>query len=211
MGTGMRIGVLGGAFDPPHAAHAALAAAARRQLNLDLILWVPTFDPAHKGGPTASFDHRVAMVRALAGDIPASEVSDIEATLPRPSYTLHTLRALKEQRGSENPDDTWYLILGADNWSIFPRWHQPEAVLAEATLAIYPRAGFPLPDIVEPNFPAVILDFTMMPDQSTEFREALAAPESSSATSEREAALARLPAPVAAYIRAHHLYEGRST
>ena len=199
----MRIGVLGGAFDPPHAAHAALAAAARRQLNLDHILWVPTFDPAHKGGPTASFADRVAMVRAMVQGDPDSEVSKIEASLPRPSYTLHTLRALKLQEGLREPENSWYLILGADNWAIFPRWHQPEAVLAEAKIAVYPREGYPLPDFQSELHSnpkdIVILDFTLMPDQSTEFREALATPE-------RDAALVRLPTPVAAYIRERGLY-----
>jgi nicotinate-nucleotide adenylyltransferase len=201
----MRIGVLGGAFDPPHAAHAALAEAARRQLNLDLILWVPTFAPPHKGGAVASFAARTAMVRALISEgqgpenqaPPASDVSDIEATLPHPSYTLHTLRALKKSHAAGTD---WYLILGADNWAGFPRWHQPEAVLAEAALAVYPRTGFsPTPDARLP--PAVMLNFPEMPDQSTEFREALA-----STRARREDALETLPRPVATYIRAHHLY-----
>ena len=206
----MRIGVLGGAFDPPHAAHAALAWAARRQLNLDLVLWVPTFSPPHKGGPVASFADRIAMARAFVSDPaqedPGFEVSDIEATLPQPSYTLHTLRALKQHYGAGAATE-WFLILGADNWATFTRWHQPEAVLAEAALAVYPRAGFAAPVTGSPETrlpPAVMLNFPEMPDQSTEFREALATANSEA----REGALARLPEPVAAYIRANGLYRG---
>ena len=197
MVTGMRIGVLGGAFDPPHAAHAALARAARRQLNLDRVLWVPTFAPPHKGGPAASFADRVAMARALAAADEASEVSEIEASLPQPSYTLHTLRALKREYRKSCPDAAWVLILGADNGATFACWHQPEAVLAEASLAIYPRAGFSLAEGATPPG-TVMLDFPLMADQSTEFRETL--------LRAREEALARLPAPVAGYIRAHGLY-----
>ncbi len=205
----MRIGVFGGAFDPPHAAHAALAVAAKRQLDLNLILWVPTFAPPHKGGPVASFAARTAMVRALVSPLnaaaPDSEVSDLEATLPQPSYTLQTLRALKQLWPHRGEAHDWYLILGADNRANFLRWHQPEAVLAEATLAVYPRAGFPLsgkPAAGAQSLPpAVMLDFPLMPDQSTEFREALSA-----GALRREEALARLPEPVAAYIRAQGLY-----
>jgi nicotinate-nucleotide adenylyltransferase len=198
----MRIGVLGGAFDPPHAAHAALAVAARRQLNLDLIVWVPTFAPPHKGGPVASFADRTAMVRALVAGDNLSEVSDLEASLPQPSYTLHTLRALKRLRGA---DHEWHLILGADNRANFARWHQPDAVLAEAALAVYPRTGFPVAGAANSDSqdlpPAVMLDFPLMPEQSTDFREALSA-----GGARRDAALAQLPQPVAAYIHAHGLY-----
>jgi nicotinate-nucleotide adenylyltransferase len=197
----MRIGVLGGAFDPPHAAHAALALAARAQLNLDLLLWIPTFAPPHKGGPAASFRHRLAMTRALAAEDAACVVSDIEASLPQPSYTLHTLRALKSLYTGEN---AWHLILGADNWAGFSRWHQPEAVLAEAAPAVYPRPGFPVGSSADAGaLPAggVMLNFPEMTDQSTEFREALA-----EGGARRAEALTRLPAPVAAYIREQGLY-----
>jgi nicotinate-nucleotide adenylyltransferase len=191
----MRIGVFGGAFDPPHAAHAALAKAAAAQRGLDRVLWVPTFTPPHKTSPAAPFAHRLGMAGALASEDAVSRVSDIEASLPAPSYTLHTLRALKAQEG---PGHAWELILGADNWAGFPRWHEPASVLAEATLAIYPRAGFPaeaLPPLPEGS---AMLNFPEMPHRSVEFRTWLAR--------DREGALASLPPVVAAYIRAHALY-----
>jgi nicotinate-nucleotide adenylyltransferase len=190
----MRIGVLGGSFDPPHAAHAALARAARSRLELDRILWVPTFSPPHKGSPSASFEDRVAMTEALTAEDPGSEVSDIEATLPPPSYTVKTLEALRTRHGDGH---AWHLLIGADNWGSFPRWHQPEAVLKAAAVAVYPRAGHPLNTL-----PAgvVCLDFPEMPEQSTEYREWL--------MRDREGALAALPPAVAAVIRARGLYSG---
>jgi nicotinate-nucleotide adenylyltransferase len=200
----MRIGVLGGAFDPPHAAHAALARAARRELSLDRVVWVPTFSPPHKHGPAAPFVHRLAMVRALVAHDEASEVSDIEAALPPPSYTLQTLRALKRLDARSPGDasaDAWHLILGADNWAIFPRWHQPEAVLAEASLAVYPRAGFPVDALPALPEGSVMLNFPEMAEQSTTFRESLG-----HEGPRRDEALARLPAPVAGLIREHRLY-----
>lgn len=188
----MRIGVFGGAFDPPHAAHAALAGAARARLDLDRVVWLPTATPPHKRAPVAPFAHRVAMTRALTAGDATAEVSELEAALPSPSYTVHTLAALRARFGEGHQ---WHLIVGADNWAGFERWHEPEAVLAAASLAVYPRAGFPVT-----NLPAgaTLLDFPEMPEQSTDFRAWLAR--------DRAAALAALPAEVGAYISAHGLY-----
>jgi nicotinate-nucleotide adenylyltransferase len=188
----LRIGVLGGSFDPPHAAHAALALAARAQLALDRVLWVPTFSPPHKERPAVPFADRLAMTQALAAEDPASTVSAIEASLPQPSYTLHTLEALRREHGDGH---AWHLILGADNWEGFPRWHRPESVLSAAALAVYPRRGFPVRDLPAGS---AMLNFPEMPEQSTEYRAWLAR--------DREAALAGLPAAVAACIRARGLY-----
>lgn len=197
----MRIGVFGGAFDPPHAAHAALARVAREHLGLDLVIWLPTFAPPHKGAPAAPFVDRLAMVTVLvdsgkdASGRVKDLVSDLEATLPPPSYTLHTLEALRARHGEGHE---WHLILGSDNWAGFPRWHQPDAVLKAATPAVYPRAGYPMAEL--PPLPpgSTLLNFPEMPEQSTNFRAHLA--------SDREAALSALPPAVAAYIRAHGLY-----
>ncbi len=188
----MRIGVLGGTFDPPHAAHAALARAARKQLALDRVLWIPALAPPHKGPPSTPFEDRLAMTRALAVTETASEVSDIEASLPSPSYTLRTLEALRAILGEAHD---WRLILGADNWAGFSGWHRPEAVLAMAKPAVYPRKGFAVGDL-PPG--ASVLNFPEMPEQSTNYREWLAR--------DREAALRALPAPVAACIRERNLY-----
>ena len=191
----MRIGVFGGSFDPPHAAHAAVARAAREQLGLDLVVWLPTAAPPHKRAPATPFAHRLAMTRALTEREPATVVSDLETTLPPPSYTLQTLAALRAPYGRNGDGHSWYLIVGADNWAGFDRWHEPEAVLAAASLVVYPRAGFPVGDL-PPG--ATLLNFPEMPEQSTNFRVWLAR--------DREPALAALPTAVADYIRAHGLY-----
>jgi nicotinate-nucleotide adenylyltransferase len=188
----MRIGVLGGSFDPPHAAHAALARAAREQLKLDRILWIPTFQPPHKGTPAAPFADRLAMTRALTAGDPGSEVMDLEAFLPPPSYTLRTLEALRREWGDSHQ---WFLIVGADNWAGFPRWHEPAAVLAAASLAVYPRQGFPVHDLPQG---VMRLDVAETPEQSTEYRAWLAR--------DREAALTALPRTVADCIRQRGVY-----
>jgi nicotinate-nucleotide adenylyltransferase len=213
----MRIGVFGGSFDPPHAAHAALARAAQQQLGLDLVLWVPTFSPPHKSVPMTQFEDRLAMTRALTSVLnneratprdetagsPTMDVTDVEATLSPPSYTLHTLQALKEKFG-DAPE--WYLIVGADNWANFPRWYQPESVLAAATPVVYPRAGYsttdfhPRNDSTEPRPEPILLNFPEMPEQSTNFRTWL--------LRDRKGALAALPESVATVIRERNLYAG---
>ena len=188
----MRIGVFGGSFDPPHAAHANLARAAWEQLRLDRVLWIPTFSPPHKGLPAAPFADRLAMTRALAAGDPRFEVLDLEASLPQPSYTLRTLEALRDRYGNRH---AWHLILGADNWAGFPRWHQPESVLSAAALAVYQRAGYAMRDLPPGS---TVLNFPEMPEQSTEYRAWLAR--------DREAALAALPDSVAACIRTRGIY-----
>src|SRR5690606_39472430 len=109
-----------------------------------------------------------------------------------PSYTVQTRAALRAQYGEGH---TWHLIVGADNWAGFAHWREPEAVLAAASLAVYPRAGFPVENL-PPG--ATLLNFPVMPEQSTDFRAWL--------RRDRAGALAALPAAVAEYIRAHDLY-----
>lgn len=188
----MRIGVFGGSFDPPHRAHASVAKAAQAQLNLERLIWVPTFSPPHKIFPAASFEHRLGMVQALIGKDSGILVSDIESSLPQPSYTLQTLRALKAGLGLGH---AWYLLVGADNASTFSTWHQPEAVLAEASLAVYPRQGVALT-----GFPSgsLILNCPEIHEESRQLRELL--------SSHPDQALAQLPEAVAKYIRQHGLY-----
>ena len=187
----MRIGVFGGSFDPPHSAHVRVAAAAREQLNLDRVIWVPALEPPHKNAPATPFEHRLGMVKSLASADARAEVSGVEAFLPRPSYTLQTLLALKKTHG---PDHAWHLIIGADNWNIFSRWHRPEAILEEAALIVYPRKGIPILSL-PPG--ATLLNCPEIPMESSQFRARLQS---------NSEALAELPTPVADYILRNGLY-----
>ena len=188
----MRIGVFGGSFDPPHAAHVKVAAAAREQLQLDRVIWVPALEPPHKNIPATPFEHRLGMVKSLMSSEARFEVSDVEASLPRPSFTLQTLFALKKIHGL---DLSLHLIIGADNWNIFPQWHQPEAVMKEASLAVYPRHGISLAGL--PSH-VTLLHCPEISMESSQFRERL--------QRNSKETLAELPASVAYYIRKHGLY-----
>jgi nicotinate-nucleotide adenylyltransferase len=132
----LRLGILGGAFNPPHIGHLVCAQEAFVGLHLDRVLFVPFGDPPHREleqdpGPEA----RVEMVeRASSGD-ERFELSRIEVDRDGPSYTVDTLREL-------SGDDELVLILGGDQASNLPRWHEPEEVLSLATVAAVERTGF---------------------------------------------------------------------
>ena len=133
----MRIGILGGTFDPPHLAHLVLAAAARRTLTLDRVLLAPAGDPWRKADSNVSpAADRLALTRAAVEDVlPWAEVSDIEVRRSGPSYTAETLEELQ----AEAPGHEWWFILGRDALADLPNWREPERILELARLALAQR------------------------------------------------------------------------
>ena len=133
----MKLGVLGGTFDPIHLGHLAAAEAARSALALDRVLFVPAGDPWLKAGATISpGEHRLAMVRAAIAGVPAYEASTVEVDRPGPTYTEVTLAQLQETYG---PDTELHFIVGADTVHDLARWHEPAEVLARCTLVVMGR------------------------------------------------------------------------
>ena len=141
----MRVGVVGGTFDPIHLGHVALAEGARRCAHLDRVLLIPAADPPHRGGPVASAQDRLEMVRLAVRDHEGLEVSDIELRREGPSYTADTLAALT----SEMPGSELFLVLGWDAAAELRSWRRPDEVLHLARLLVVPRPGWPLPGEVE--------------------------------------------------------------
>lgn len=138
MGNGPRIGVFGGAFDPPHLGHLAVARAAAGGASLDRVLWVPAAVPPHKRGRVfAPAEARRRMVAAAICDDPGFEVCDLELERGGVSYTVDTLRALRAAR----PDWKLFLIVGADLLPRFASWKAPDEVLKLATLLVVARNG----------------------------------------------------------------------
>ncbi len=142
----MRLGLLGGTFNPPHLAHLVCAQEAFVQLALDRVLFIPVFEPPHKDVEAEpGVEHRIELCRrAVSGD-PRFEVSRIEADVPGRSYTVDTLRRLHDSR----PEDELTFIVGGDMAHALPTWHEPEAVLSLATLGVAEREGVGRADIVE--------------------------------------------------------------
>jgi len=138
----VRIGVLGGTFDPIHLGHLAAARAALDCAQLDSVILVPTGDPPHRGHTIATAEQRLAMTRLAAGNEPALEVSDVEVKRPGASYTVDTLRELRRQR----PADVLSLILGWDAARLFSTWRMPDEVQRLADVVVVTRPGTTAPD-----------------------------------------------------------------
>lgn len=198
----MKVGVMGGTFDPIHLAHLILAEQARVFLGLDRVLFVPAGAPWRKAerriAPVAD---RVAMVRAaLAGD-PYFEVSLIESERRGPSYTVDTLSVLQRQLG---PQAELYFILGQDALADLPNWREPARIVQLARLAVAARPGCPPPDptALERAVPGIQdrMDVVPMPQMdisSTDIRRRVA---------QGISIRFLVPAAVEAYITAHGLY-----
>ncbi len=132
----MRIGILGGTFNPPHIGHTHAAKAAIKALGLDTVLFVPVALPPHKTIPegSATGEQRMEMARLAAESIGA-EVCDIEFKRPGKSYTAETLKFLKE----EYPGAQFWLIMGTDMFLSIHTWYHPEDIFAAAHIAVVER------------------------------------------------------------------------
>jgi nicotinate-nucleotide adenylyltransferase len=135
----LRVGIFGGAFNPPHLGHLVCAQEALLQLGLDRLLLVPVGRAPHReleDDPGAEL--RLEMVELAAGDDERFSVSRTELDRTGPSYTADTLEALRV----EAPEDEFFLILGGDQAAALPSWHEPERVLEHATVAVVERTGW---------------------------------------------------------------------
>lgn len=134
----VKVGVLGGTFDPVHLGHVALADHARRQLGLERVLWIPAGEPWRKRDRTISpAEQRCEMVRlAIAGD-ESAELSTMEVDRDGPSYSVETLARLAR----DCPGWDLHLIMGLDALLDLPNWHEPARLVRLATLAVAARGG----------------------------------------------------------------------
>ena len=165
----MRIGVLGGTFDPIHIAHLLLAEQAAEQLVLDKVLLVPAGDPWRKAGREVTpAVLRLEIVRRAVADNPLFEVDDREIRREGATYTIDTLR---EMRAEVDPDDDLFLLLGEDALADLPLWREPEAFPDYATVVVAPREGAELPETL-PFDPVAIerIDMPYMNVSATDLR-----------------------------------------
>lgn len=195
---GERWGVLGGVFDPVHIGHLTLAKDVLRIGNLNGVLFVPTFQPPHRSQqPAAGFQDRVAMLRLALVGFPGLEISRIEEAMPRPSYTLQTVKALKQA----HPSVEFMFIIGADNLSQLQTWHKWTDILREVRLVVGCRPGAIIGDLSA--FPSGRIDLVETSEvdlSSTLVRERVR----SGAT--REELVTIVPAQVADFILQRKLY-----
>jgi nicotinate-nucleotide adenylyltransferase len=200
----VRIGILGGTFNPPHIGHLVCAQEALVQLGLERVLMIPASVPPHKPvedepGPL----HRLELCRRAAAGDPRLEVSPLEMERSGPSYTVDTL----EQLRSITPDSELFLIVGGDVAAGLPRWRQPERVLSLARLAVAKRRGTA----------RSIVDEALAELEGGERTEFFQMPRIgiSSTMIRRRVRLGQpikylVTDPVATYIEQHHLYGGQA-
>ncbi|HMA09597.1 MAG TPA: nicotinate-nucleotide adenylyltransferase [Ramlibacter sp.] len=194
-----RVGVFGGAFDPPHIAHVALAQAAVEQLQLDELRILPTGQAWHKAQTLSAPEHRLAMARIAFAGVPRAVIDEREIRRPGPTYTIDTLRELQAER----PQAQLFLVMGEDQSSSLTKWRDWEAILELAVICVAARPALaadgsqPLLDL-PPQARSRQLDLPSMPDSATQVRARVASGGD----------IAHLVPPgVARYIDRHHLYQ----
>ena len=161
------IGIFGGSFNPPHLGHTALASAVVEQGLADEVWLVLSPLNPLKANPVelASDAHRWAMLQIAVEGKHGLRACDVELTMPRPSYTVDTLRLLSRL----HPDKRFRLIIGQDNWEIFHSWREATTLLRCYPPVVYPR-GKDAPAVIGAD---TLRDAPLLPVSSTMVREAL--------------------------------------
>ena len=139
----MRLGLLGGSFDPVHYGHLILAECCREQCRLDAVWFVPAAVPPHKQNQTLSAAaDRIEMLKLAIGGHEAFHVYSGEIDRGGVSYTVETLQQLHD----EQPDRELFFLMGADSLADLPNWREPDRICALAIPVVVRRAGAPEPD-----------------------------------------------------------------
>jgi nicotinate-nucleotide adenylyltransferase len=202
MSGSLRVGLLGGTFDPIHRGHLEAASAARRALSLDRVLLLPSRTPPHRSSePRASAFHRFAMAAIGAAEYDMA-VSDLELRRDGPSYTALTLEALHTEGLSPAQ---LYFITGSDAFAEVSTWYDYPRILSLANFVVVSRPGSPAPASVIPDLQPPTAGATRVlsveadtPNvSSTDIRRRIAAGESIDGL---------VPPGVAGHIRRHRLY-----
>lgn len=196
----MRLGILGGSFDPVHIGHLALARACQQQAKLDEVWFVPTsVQPLKQHGPHATDAERIEMLRLATAEEAAWRVCTLEVDRGGMSFTVDTLRQLHE----ELPNAELYFLIGSDALRDVAHWREPREIFRLATPLVVHRAGEPQPDLTtlrsnctQSTLPQVI-DMPELDVSSTKIRRRVA----------KEEPIDELVSPpVAAFVHQHGIY-----
>ena len=200
---GLRIGLFGGSFDPPHAAHVALVKAAVSQLALDELRVLPTGQAWHKSRTLSAAEHRLAMAELAFAGVERVRVDPREILRAGPSYTVDTLREIRlEQPGAE-----LFLVIGEDQARSLTTWHDWEEIPKLAIICVAARAysmraedqfngQFNAPQAYQSRF--CTLQMPLLSVSATDIRSRIAS---------RQGVVPLVGEPVARYIDQHHLYQ----
>jgi len=140
----VKLGILGGTFDPVHFGHLLLAESCREQAGLDAVRFLPTAVPPHKRGRELTpVETRIEMLELAVAGNEAFSVCRYEADRGGVNYTADTLESFL----AEQPDRDLFFLLGADMLADLPNWHEPERICRAATLVVVARPGAPPIDL----------------------------------------------------------------
>jgi nicotinate-nucleotide adenylyltransferase len=177
--TNMKIGVLGGTFDPIHRGHLLIAEEARERLSLAEVYFVPApRTPLKEDISILGIEHRVQMVRLAITECPYFKLSTVEIDRPGPSYTVDTIVELQDRLGHETE---LFFIIGMDSLAQFHRWKEPSRIVEMCHLVAVPRPGHTVPEtgFLEALVPGIserliVLDKPVVGISATEIRERVA-------------------------------------
>jgi len=198
----MRVGVLGGTFDPIHLAHLVAAEEVRVRLPLERVVFVPAGLPPHKLDIKVSpTEHRLKMVQLAIVDNPYFTLSRVDVDRSGPSYTVDTVELLRDEYG---PDAELYFIMGSDSLAELLTWHKPERLIRLCHIVALTRPGHQvdlreLDDLLPGAIARVqLLDMPLLQISGTDLQRRIRAGLSIKYL---------VPRAVEAYIRQHKLYQ----
>lgn len=167
----LNTGIFSGSFNPVHIGHLALANWLCEFAGLDEVWFVITPHNPLKDRNNLMDDRlRYELVEASIAGYPKFKASDFEFSLPQPTYTIDTLRALEKTY----PDRQFHFIMGADNWALIRRWKESDRLIANYPILIYPRKGYEIH--IPSDIPSIRkVDAPLMEISSTFIRESLKA------------------------------------
>jgi nicotinate-nucleotide adenylyltransferase len=202
-----RIGIFGGSFNPVHWGHFLVAETALKTQELDQVIWVPTYRPAHKPTDPSSFRHRLAMVRLAIAQNAQFRIANVTVQPEQPSFAIATLNDLQRSY----PNQQWFWILGIDAFQTLPKWPHHQRLMAQCTWLIAPRTrpralccrdAIATCQAITANDPARIcqwylLDMPNLDLSSSQIRQQ---------NSQGQSIQAQVPPAIHQYIKAHGLY-----
>lgn len=197
----MRIGVLGGTFDPVHHGHLMLAEIARDQLGLGQVLWVPAAEPPHKQGQAITpARHRVEMLKRAIEDNLQFALSRADLDRPGPHYTVDLLDILIKQF----PEAELYFLMGGDSLRDLPTWHQPERLITQCRLVVMARPGHTIDfEQLEESLPGLKASVDIVEPPAID----IAGSQITGRIRAGKTIRYLVPDAVAEYIEKHHLYQ----
>ena len=198
----VKVGVMGGTFDPPHRGHLAIAREAWERLGLSFVIFIPAGQPWLKSEtPVSSASDRFEMVRRAISPFSHFRISRIEVDRAGPSYTVDTLAELKTGLGTGSE---LFFLLGWDSLAQLPKWHRASEIIGWCHLVAVPRPGYYRPDIeaLEREIAGIeekvlFLEMAHLDVSATDIRNRVARGESIASL---------VPEPVEEYIRERGLY-----